>query len=190
MNPLEQCRATLKRAENAALPLFNAISLATVDKNGKPSLRIMLLKDIDERGFVFYTNLVSRKGYELKACPHAAICFWWPQLNEQIRAEGKVEQVSDKEADAYFATRPRGSQIGAWASKQSQKIESREKLVAEFKDYEKKFGSKNIPRPPHWSGFRLIPESIEFWFGRDDRLHERILYSHKKGQWESSILNP
>ncbi|PIQ86975.1 MAG: pyridoxamine 5'-phosphate oxidase [Candidatus Omnitrophica bacterium CG11_big_fil_rev_8_21_14_0_20_45_26] len=190
LDPILECQKALERAEKKGLPLANGMALATCDKQGKPAVRLMLLKHVDERGFVFYTNLNSRKGAELLKNPHAAISFWWPTLEQQIRAEGKVESVSDTEADAYFATRPRGSQLGAWASKQSKTLTSRETLLAEYKKVEQKFKGKQVPRPAHWSGFLLIPERIEFWYGKSDRLHERVLYSRQAGSWKQQLLYP
>jgi pyridoxamine 5'-phosphate oxidase len=134
--------------------------------------------------------LESRKGKELKANPHAALCFYWPPLYQQARVEGKIELVSDAEADAYFATRPRGSQIGAWASKQSEVLSDREELEAQFKALEEKFSGREVPRPPFWSGFRVIPERIEFWESRENRLHDRTLYTRENGRWVSRKLYP
>jgi pyridoxamine 5'-phosphate oxidase len=151
---------------------------------------VVLLKNVDEQGFVFYTNYKSRKGREILAHPFVALCFHWPKAEEQVRIEGRVEQVSDAEADAYFNSRPRGSQIGAWASAQSEIVASREELEKAFAEIEARFQAKEIPRPPHWSGFRIIPERIEFWFGRNDRMHDRYLYVRTESGFTSSRLSP
>lgn len=190
MDPITRFKKYLKKAEKAKLPLPNAVCLATVGKNGTPSARMMLLKGADERGFVFYTNLKSRKGEELLENSHAALCFWWPQLEEQVRVEGKVEPVSGKEADAYFATRPRGSQIGAWASSQSAPLSSRASLLADVVKIGLRYTARKIPRPPHWSGFRLIPDRIEFWRNRPDRLHVRESYTRRGSLWHKQLLYP
>ena len=172
------------------LPEPNALTLATVGEGGKPAARIVLLKDVDERGFVFYTNLESRKGRELSANRHAALVFHWAQLERQIRVEGRVAPVTDAEADAYFASRPRGSQVGAWASRQSRPIERPGDLEARVDEFERKFDGAVVPRPPHWSGFRLQPETIEFWKGRASRLHERQLYTRDGDGWRVQLLYP
>jgi pyridoxamine 5'-phosphate oxidase len=166
------------------------MSLATVGMNGNPSVRIVLMKGVDEDGFVFYTNLDGRKGRELRTRPAAAICFHWPPLEMQVRVEGSVTQVSDKEADEYFATRARASQIGAWASIQSQPIEQPDDLVNRVAEYEAKFAGQEVPRPPFWSGFRLHPERIEFWKSKPGRLHERHLYTRSGESWTMETLYP
>jgi pyridoxamine 5'-phosphate oxidase len=172
------------------LPEPNALTLATVGEGGKPSARVVLLKDVDRNGFVFYTNLESRKGRELTGNRYAAMVFHWAQLERQIRVEGRVASVSDSEADAYFASRPRGSQIGAWASRQSRAIERPGDLEARVEEFEKKFEGGAVPRPPHWSGFRLAPETIEFWKGKASRLHERQLYTRDGDGWRVQLLYP
>lgn len=179
-----------QKVANPDLPETTAVTLATATRDGHPSARVVLLKGFDEHGFVFYTNLGSRKAEELKANPLAALCFYWPSIHHQVRIEGRVEQVSDQDADAYFATRPRGSQIGAWASFQSSTLENRRELEARFQEYEKKFAGQEVARPPFWSGFRLLPELIEFWKGRENRLHERTLYIRQKNGWKVSLLYP
>jgi pyridoxamine 5'-phosphate oxidase len=189
-DPIARFAKIFEQAKKIITPEPAAVTLATAGADGKPSARIVLLKGFDERGFVFYTNLESKKGKELKANPYAALCFYFPPLYQQVRVEGRVEQVSDAEADAYFATRPRGSQIGAWASKQSAPLASREQLEAEFKAFEEKFAGREVRRPPFWSGFRLIPERMEFWESRENRLHDRTLYSRPNGEWEIEKLYP
>jgi pyridoxamine 5'-phosphate oxidase len=192
-NPLSRFNRLYAQAQaldRAILPEPNAMSLATVGMSGMPSVRIVLMKDVDERGFVFYTNLEGRKGRELRTRPFAAICFHWPQLDVQVRAEGPVTQVSDEEADAYFATRARSSQIGAWASIQSQPIEQPDDLALRVAAYEQKFDGNEVPRPPFWSGFRLQPEKIEFWKSKPGRLHERHLYSRSGENWTMETLYP
>lgn len=170
----------------------NAVALATADADGFPDVRMVLLKDVDERGFVFYTNLESIKGLELKENPSAALCFHWKSLRRQVRVRGSVTRVSDVEADAYFATRARDSQIGAWASKQSRPLEGRFELEKQVAVFAAKFGLSQIPRPPHWSGFRITPRRIEFWRDRPFRLHDRLVF--KRGspadRWQTEKLYP
>ena len=167
-----------------------AFILATAGVDGKPSARVVLLKGVDKRGFVFYTNLESRKAKELMAVKFAALCFYWPPLGQQVRVEGSVDRTSDAEADAYFATRPRGAQLGAWASKQSEPLSGRAELEEKLKAFEEEFAGRQVPRPPFWSGFRVIPDRIEFWEYREDRLHDRTLYSNRDGTWAVQKLYP
>lgn len=168
----------------------NAVCLATAALDGRPSARMVLLKGVDPRGFVFYTNLESRKGGELAANPFAAMCFHWKTLQRSVRVEGAVEPVTAKEADAYYASRARGSRIGAWASRQSRPLEGRWALEKAVAEYTLKFGVGDIPRPPHWSGFRLLPARIEFWRDMPFRLHERRVF-HRAGEgWEVEQLYP
>jgi pyridoxamine 5'-phosphate oxidase len=168
----------------------NAMTLATVDASGQPSARMVLLKGTDARGFVFYTNYESRKGRQLLAVPKAALCFHWKSLRRQVRIEGAVEPVDPAEADAYFATRPRTSQIGAWASEQSRPLEGRFVLEKRIAQFTAKFGIGAVPRPPHWSGFRVIPELIEFWEDRPFRLHDRLVYHRDGTSWRTERLFP
>jgi pyridoxamine 5'-phosphate oxidase len=187
---IEKFNASMQRAHDAGFELANGFALATVSPDGKPSVRVVLLKALDERGFVFYTNLESRKARDLELNPAASACFWWPQLKEQVRVEGVVEPVSVEEADAYFATRPRGSQLGAWASRQSEPLDSREDLIGRFFKHMTEFKDAEVPRPPFWSGYRLVPDRIEFWYNRDDRLHDRFLYTRSGAMWVETVLQP
>jgi pyridoxamine 5'-phosphate oxidase len=168
----------------------NAVCLATCTPDGRPSARMVLLKGVDARGFVFYTNLESRKGMELAANPHAALCFHWKTLQRSVRVEGAVEPVSDEEADAYYASRSRGSRIGAWASRQSRPLEGRFALEKAVAEYTLKFGVGEVPRPPHWSGFRVLPARIEFWRDMPFRLHERRVFTAREGGWDEGALFP
>jgi len=168
----------------------NAMTLATVSSAGKPSVRTVLLKGYDAKGFVFYTNYQSHKGRDLAARPVASLLFFWPQLSRQIRIDGPVKKVPEWESDEYFQTRPRGSQLGAWTSDQSRVIPSRDRLEQRMKALEKEYEGKLIPRPPHWGGYRLSPESIEFWKGRLNRLHDRLVYRRKSGGWKRERLAP
>ena len=180
----------IARAEAAGRLIPEGMALATVGSDGRPSVRTVLLKGADARGLVFYTNLGSRKSRDLAGDPRAALCLWWDVLQEQILVEGRCERVSDAEADAYFATRPRGSQLGAWASRQSEPLESREALEARVAEAARRFEGREVPRPPFWSGFRLVPERFEFWYGRPDRLHDRFVYTPGPGGWVPHRLHP
>lgn len=188
-NPITEFLGALERAESRQVDTAPA-ALATADAGGRPSVRMVLLRGADDRGFVFHTNYDSRKARDLTDNPHAALCIHWPSLEEQIRIEGSVERVSDAESDEYFATRPRGSQIGAWVSKQSAVLLSRETLEEEYREAERRFEGKPVPRPSFWGGFRIIPERIEFWFGRPDRLHDRLLYVRQGSDWRIERLYP
>ena len=193
MNPIEHFRTLLAAAQafdRRLLPEPTAMTLATVGAQGQPSARLVLLKAVDDRGFVFYTNLRSRKGRELAANPRAALTFHWQPLELQVRIEGIAEQVDDGEADEYFATRERGSQIGAWASDQSEPLASDADLEARVSEMERRFADGPVSRPPHWSGFRVIPERVEFWRGRPSRLHERRLFEREGSGWRERLLFP
>jgi pyridoxamine 5'-phosphate oxidase len=188
--PLERFARWFEDAK-AAIPVDpNAVVLATVDAQGHPHARVVLLKGFDLHGFVFYTNFQSRKGEELLALPYAALCFYWPTLERQIRVEGAVEPVTNEEADAYFATRARASQLGAWASDQSRPLASRAELEQRFAEVEARFAGRPVPRPPQWSGFRLAPERLELWRARPNRLHERELYTLEPAGWSHQLLFP
>ena len=182
----------LKEAEASEINDPNAVALATVDEGGLPDVRMVLLKDFDERGFVFYTNFESQKGQEILAQRKAAMCFHWKSLRRQVRVRGPVEIVTDEEADAYFQSRPRGSRIGAWASKQSRPLESRFALEKAVAEYTARYAIGEIPRPPYWSGFRIRPVSIEFWHDRKFRLHDRIEFSRDTpdGPWSKVRMYP
>lgn len=190
-NPFVLFQRWFKDALKAQLMDANALAVASVSKTGKPSNRIVLLKGVDAKGFVFFTNYESRKGRELSGKPVASLLFFWPQLSRQVRVDGRVAKVSAQESDAYFKTRPRGSQLGAWASDQSRVVPSREFLKKRMNALEEQFAGKDIPRPPYWGGFRLIPSTLEFWQGQPNRLHDRLEYQRKgKSGWRISRLAP
>jgi pyridoxamine 5'-phosphate oxidase len=188
--PIVRFRELLAQAEQAGIEPYNAAALATSGEDLQPTVRMVLLKHVDERGFVFYTNLNSRKARQLMDNRRASACFWWAQLKRQVRVEGQIELVSDREADEYFATRPRGSQIAAWASHQSSELSSREELLAAVASFAAKYKDRPVPRPPYWSGYRLVPERIEFWKEQPDRLHEREVYTRQPDGWKITLLAP
>lgn len=189
-DPINQFQRWFDEAVVAKMPDPNAMTLATVDADGQPSARIVLLKGVDASGFTFFTNYESRKGLDLQTNPRAALLFHWVQLERQVRIEGEVRKVDDAESDAYYASRPLGSRLGAWASEQSREVASREVLEAREAEYRQKFG-EDPPRPPHWGGYRLIPNWIEFWQGRASRLHDRIGFRRQPdGAWQIVRLSP
>ncbi|MFN2566569.1 MAG: pyridoxamine 5'-phosphate oxidase [Gemmatimonadaceae bacterium] len=179
-----------KRVGRDRLPEPTAFALATVGADGRPSVRMVLLKDASHAGFVFYTNFESRKGRDLLSRPVGAMCFHWQPLDRQVRVEGPVVPVSDEEADAYFASRPRGSQLGAWASRQSEAMADARELDRRLAEVEARFAGASVPRPPYWSGFRLVPERVEFWISQPSRLHIRHLYSRDGEGWRIETLYP
>jgi pyridoxamine 5'-phosphate oxidase len=189
-NPFDLFRQWFDEAERNEPDNPNAMSLATVGADGAPSIRMVLLKGVDDTGFVFYTNLESRKGGELLGNSHAALCFHWKSLRRQVRIEGEASLVDDAEADAYYASRARGSQIGAWASAQSRPLSGKAELLKQVASYTAKFGVSRVPRPPHWSGFRVVPEVIEFWREGQFRLHDRLVYRRTADGWTTQVLYP
>jgi pyridoxamine 5'-phosphate oxidase len=189
-DPILRFRELFERALGEPIAEPTACALATADAAGRPSVRMVLLKGFDERGFVIFTNLESRKALELKANPWAALCFFWQPLEAQVRVEGAVDAVSASDADDYFALRARGSRIGAWSSLQSRPLASRAELEKRIRQTEARFGDGEIPRPPFWSGFRVIPDRIEFWSGQPSRLHDRELYTRTDDGWRVERLYP
>ena len=191
-DPFELFEKWFEEAKKKEINDPNALALGTANKDGIPSVRMVLLKDFNKKGFVFYTNLKSQKGNEIKKNPYATMCFHWKSLLRQIRIVGKLDQVDDKTADDYYNTRAYDSRIGAWASKQSSILKSRDELLNNLKKYKNKFNDKdNVPRPDYWSGWCLKPSSIEFWLDGDNRIHERLKYTKNfKGQWTKSLLSP
>lgn len=189
-DPVARFHALLARARAASPHDPTAAALATCDARGRPSVRIVLVKSFDARGFVFHTNRASRKGRELAENPRAALCFHWPAIAEQVRAEGEVSLLGDAESDAYFASRPRPSRVGAWASRQSERLGGREELLAAVRAEEARFAGREVPRPPFWGGYVLRPDAIEFWTGAEDRLHERTIYVRDGEGWRASLLQP
>jgi pyridoxamine 5'-phosphate oxidase len=189
-DPIALFQEWFREAETHEAHDPTAVALATVDPDGTPSVRMVLFKDVSPEGFMFFTNLESRKACALRTEPRAAMCIYWHKLDRQVRVEGRVKPVSDEVADAYFATRDRTSQIGAWASDQSQPLASMLELEKRFARYSIKFALRKVPRPPFWSGFRLVPETIEFWRRRPFRLHERVVYHLEGGAWRTERLCP
>jgi len=189
-DPIHQFRHWFDQAVESEVPEPNAMTLATATKTGIPSARIVLLKGLDERGFVFYTNYESRKAQDLAENPQAALVFLWHELERQVRVEGAIEKVSDAETEAYFHSRPLSSQIGAWASEQSRVISDREVLEQSYLSLEAKYKDQEVPRPPHWGGYRVKPHQVEFWQGRPSRLHDRLRYRLVAHEWVIERLAP
>ncbi len=190
-NPFVQFKEWFDQALSADILEPNAMMVATTTTQGKPSARMVLLKDFDERGFVFYTNYNSQKAQELAENPQAALVFWWAELQRQVRICGWVEKISEEESDKYFYSRPFSSRLGAWASNQSEVIENREVLEQQLEELQKEYYNKDVPRPPHWGGIRVIPAEIEFWQGRSSRLHDRLVYQKiENGSWKIERLSP
>jgi pyridoxamine 5'-phosphate oxidase len=189
-DPVAQFAQWYERAQAAVKPLPHAVALATATGAGHPSLRMVLLKGFDAHGFVFYTNYRSRKGRELARNPRATLLFHWGEIERQVRIDGRVEKLTARESDEYFATRPRGSQLAAWASPQSAVLARRDPLERRFAAFARKYPAA-VPRPPHWGGYRLVPQAFEFWQGREDRLHDRVLYRRVRGgRWRIDRLAP
>lgn len=189
-DPIDRFRELLEQARNTEAHDATAVALATADAEGRPAVRMVLLKDVDPRGFTFFTNYGSRKANDLIRNPRAALCFYWPALYTQVRVEGEVSPVSEAESDAYFASRPRGHQLATWASRQSARLENRRELLESYQRAEARFGDGPIVRPPYWGGYRLGPVAIEFWHGFDNRLHDRLLYRRDGEGWSCDRLHP
>lgn len=189
-DPILRFERAFARASAAPPSDPTVMALATATPDARPSVRIVLLHGFDARGFVFYTNYDGRKGDELEANPHAALCFYWPWLDEQVRAEGAIARISAEESDAYFASRPRGKQVGAWASQQSRPLDSRATLIARCAEAEARFAGQPVPRPPFWGGYRLTPQRIEFWKSGEFRLHDREVYIREGDDWRLERLYP
>lgn len=189
-DPIKQFEAWFTQAANEGIVEPNAFTLATVSAEGKPSSRIVLLRNFDQRGFTFFTNYNSQKGSDMAENPYVAMNFFWPDMERQIRINGTVEKITALESLDYFKSRPRGSQIGAWASDQSKELVSRELLEGRIAEIEKRFAGKDVEKPPFWGGFRVKPETIEFWQGRPSRLHDRLRYSKQGDGWKVDRLNP
>ena len=190
LNPIQEFVELLEKAKRRDDVDATVATLATTDTQGQPSARVVLVKQVDDRGFVFYTNLESRKAHELDANPRAALCVYWSWIDCQVRIEGAVERISDEESDAYFDSRARGSQLGAWTSKQSQPLGSRQELVARYLEAKARFLGKTIPRPDFWGGYRLTPDKIEIWHNQLHRLHDRFLYQRIDHTWSKQRLYP
>ena len=190
-NPIDLFKNWFKKAEETEVNDPNALALGTADQKNQPSVRMVLLKGLSNEGFVFYTNFNSKKGNDLKSNQQASMCFHWKSLRRQVRVIGKVQQVTDKEADEYYNSRPYKNRISAWASNQSKKLDSRDTFLKKIAEFEKKYPDQNnVPRPPHWSGWRILPKEIEFWLDGEGRIHERLNYINTNGKWTKEILYP
>ena len=189
-NPIEQFRLWFDEVGAAGLHEPNAMTVATASPEGSPSARVVLLKGYDERGFVFYTNYEGRKAGDLEANPRCALLFYWGELERQVRVEGWAYRVSDEESDAYYASRPRGSRLGALVSEQSRPIDDRATLERRLRELEQEYEGREVPRPSNWGGYRVAPETIEFWQGRENRLHDRLIYRRSNGGWNLERLQP
>ena len=190
-NPVDLFKKWFATAEKSEINDPNALSVATSNKEGIPSVRMVLLKGLSDLGFVFYTNFNSKKGNDLKNNPNASMCFHWKSLRRQVRVTGKVAVVENEEADKYFSSRKYGSKISAWASSQSEQMKNRDEFLNKIKEYEKKYPKeKDVPRPPHWSGWRVLPNEIEFWLELDNRSHQRLVYKKQNGKWVKEMLYP
>ena len=191
VNPIDLFKNWFRKAEEKEINDPNAVALGTVDQNNQPSVRMVLLKGLSDKGFVFYTNFNSKKGSDLKVNKKASMCFHWKSLRRQVRVIGKVELITKKEADDYFDSRPYKNRVSAWASSQSEKLESRDFFLKQIKKFEKKYpDQKKVPRPSYWSGWRVLPQEIEFWLDGEGRIHERLNYINSNGKWEKEILYP
>ena len=188
--PMEQFRRWFDEALAADLHEPNAMTVATAGRDGRPSARVVLLKGFDERGFVFYTNYEGRKGREIEENPYCALIFYWGELERQVRVEGRAGRVSPQESDAYYGSRPRGSRLGAWASAQSREVDGREALQERLRSLEGEYEGREVYRPPFWGGYRVEPEAVEFWQGRENRLHDRLVYRRAPDGWEVVRLQP
>ena len=190
-NPIDLFKNWFKKAEETEINDPNAVALGTADQTNQPSVRMVLLKGLSNEGFVFYTNFNSKKGNDLKINQQASMCFHWKSLRRQIRVIGKVQQVSEKEADDYYNSRPYKNRISAWASNQSEQLDSRDTFLKKIEEFEKKYPDQNkVPRPPHWSGWRILPNEIEFWLDGEGRIHERLNYINNNSKWIKEILYP
>jgi pyridoxamine 5'-phosphate oxidase len=189
-DPIENFLKLYKEAQVKGVPEANAMALATVNEHNQPSVRIVFMKGVDERGFCFYTNYEGRKARDIEANSKVSANFFWPHLDQQVRIEGRVEKLTREESEIYFATRARTSQIGAWASNQSDKLDSYKSFLQKYEDYENKFKNNPVACPPNWGGYRILPHEIEFWFGKSGRLHERYVYQKSLSSWDKFLRSP